>query len=300
MSALDEETDFEGLRLDETIFRLSRDLAERGIESPQRDARLLIAAAIGARSVDLIANPGRRLNAHDARKLAHYRARRTAREPVSRILGERDFFGRSFRITPATLDPRPESETLIELALEIADEEGWRGRPVRILDVGTGSGCLLLTLLAELPLATGLGTDISAAALAVAAENAQRLGVASRARFEERRSLDGLGPTFDLLVSNPPYVPSSEIATLAPEVRNFDPRAALDGGDDGLGVYRELARSLTRAVPQGWVLCEVGAGQAEAVVEILSRAQSGVGPEEIRSRKDLGGHTRCVAIKTQL
>ncbi len=221
-----------------------------------------------------------------------------AREPVSRILGRRAFFGREFSVGRATLDPRPCSETLIEAALALADQEGWRTRPIHILDAGTGSGCLLLTLLAEMELAHGVGTDISAGALAVAAENADRLGLSERAEFAEARYLGGTRGTFELVVSNPPYIPTRDIEGLEPEVRNHEPRTALDGGADGLDAYREIAAGLPRVVPRGWALFEVGAGQADAVVDILRR-ELGRHGGEVRQWTDLGGHRRCVAIQTQ-
>jgi release factor glutamine methyltransferase len=222
---------------------------------------------------------------------------------VSRILGERGFYGRTFRITSATLDPRPCTETVIEAALAIAAREGWRERPIRILDIGTGSGALLLTLLAELPLARGVGTDISTDALSAAQANAAYLGVASRALFLNRRSLDGIAGdgiegTFDLMVSNPPYIPSGDIAALDPDVRDYDPLGALDGGEDGLEIYRELAAGFVQLVPKGWVLLEVGAGQAEAVERIFREVAGEGCLGEVSLWQDLGQHTRCVAIKT--
>jgi release factor glutamine methyltransferase len=275
---------------------LARAFGAAGIEEPARDARLLLLAALGLSSVDIVRAPDRRLTDADARGIAASASRRLDREPVSRIAGVRGFYGREFRITPATLDPRPCTETVVEAALEVVDEEGWRTRPIRILDIGTGSGALVVSLLAELPLATGTGTDISDEALAVAQANAQRLGVADRATFLNRRSLDGVDGAFDLLVSNPPYIPGSDIAGLEPEVKNFDPRGALDGGPDGLDVYRALAAGLSRCVPDGWALFEVGAGQALSVTALLKEAlgsQAG-----LRQWTDLGGHTRCVAVRT--
>src|SRR5690606_29445409 len=154
--------------------------------------------------------------------------------------------------------------------------------PIRILDIGTGSGALLVTLLAELPRATGVGTDISAAALAVAEENARRLGVAERATFLERRTLDGIAGTFHLLVSNPPSIPTGDIATLDPDVRDFDPKGALDGGADGLDLYRALAAGLLDRVPSGWAVVEVGAGQAADVAAIFRRT---LGPDALSDIK---------------
>jgi release factor glutamine methyltransferase len=226
--------------------------------------------------------------------------RRCRREPVSRILGERAFFGRSFKITEATLDPRPDSETLVELALDLADADGWRLRPIRILDVGTGSGSLLATLLAALPLATGLGTDINARTLEVAADNARRHGVAGRAEFQQRDAFDGIESPFDLVICNPPYVATGEISGLAPEVRDYDPREALDGGSDGLDVFRKILPVLSRVLPCGWAIFEVGAGQAEAVATLLRRSVPEARQGPLLRREDLGGHTRCVAMEIQL
>lgn len=289
-----------GITAREAMAAVTRRLDAAGIEGAQRDARLLLLGALGMSATDLLREPERRLSADEAARLAEFARRRGGHEPVSRILGSRGFYGRTFRITPDTLDPRPCTETVVEAALEIADREGWRAEPIRILDVGTGSGALIVTLLAELPMATGIGTDISEAALAVARENAERLGVAARATFLNRRTLDGVEGTFHLLVSNPPYIPTDAIATLEPEVRGFDPVIALDGGADGLAFYRALAEGFPRLLPAGWAAVEVGAGQAEDVAEIFRRVAAGTGAApEIKTWKDLGQHTRCVAVQTQ-
>lgn len=290
---------FAGLAAREAMASLTRALNAAGIEGAARDARLLLLAALQISATDLIREPERRFSGEEAQKLAEFACRRMAHEPVSRILGSRGFYGRTFHVPPATLDPRPCTETVIEAALDVADGEGWRDQPIRILDIGTGSGALLVTLLAELPLATGAGTDISDAALEVARDNAERLGVAGRATFLNRRTLEGVDGTFHLLVSNPPYIPTGDIAALEPEVRDFDPPRALDGGTDGLDVYRALAASLKGTVPVGWAIVEVGAGQADAVESIFRDA---VGPDalsDIRLWKDLGQHARCVAVKTR-
>jgi release factor glutamine methyltransferase len=300
MLAREETMRFAELGRGDAVRRLARELAEAGVDAPQRDARLLVAAAVGGTSLELLAEPAQRLTAIEAATLAAYARRRARREPVSRILAEREFFGRSFEIGPATLDPRPSSETLIDAALEIGCEEGWGTRPVRVLDVGTGSGCLLLSLIAELPFASGLGTDASAEALLVAEANARRLGLSALASFARHNYLEGIEGPFDLLISNPPYVASGDIATLEPEVSAHDPRLALDGGADGLDAYRVLAAGLERVVPRGWVLLEVGAGQAAAVTAILSASVCAGRTPLLRCWKDLAGHERCVAMKTQL
>ncbi len=267
-------------------------LSRCGIEGAGGDVRRLLAAVLDASPAALLREPERPLTGAEAATLARSIARRANHEPVSRILGRRDFWGRSFGITPATLDPRPETETLIAAALEIAAEEGWE-RP-RILDVGTGSGCLLLTLLCELESASGTGADISAEALDVARANAERLGVAQRASWLLTDLLESAAGPFHMLVANPPYVRSSEIEHLEAEVRNFDPRIALDGGTDGLAVYRRLAAGSLGVVPHGWVVMEVGYDQADAVVSMFSGMA-----QQTRAHRDVAGKRRCVAVKTR-
>lgn len=291
---------FAGLTAREAQASLGRLLEAADIEDAARDARLLVLEALGIPAVDLVLSPDRRLSDEESGKLAGFAHRRMGHEPVSRILGTRGFYGRVFRVTPATLDPRPCTETVIEAVLELADRDLWRATPIRILDVGTGSGALLVTLLAELPLATGVGTDISEGALAAARENAERLGVASRATFLKRHTLDDVGSGYHLLVSNPPYIPSADIAGLASEVRDFDPVSALDGGADGLDFYRALAAGAGDVVlPAGWLVVEVGAGQAGSVEAIFRRSAAPGAAIDIRQWKDLGQHVRCVASRTQ-
>lgn len=278
----------------------TRRLRSGGVESPARDARILVAAALGIDAVELISRPERPLSGGEQTRLERFIARRLAREPVSRILGSRGFYGREFEISPATLDPRPDSETLIEAALLLVGRDrAGNDTPLRILDVGTGSGCLLVTLLAELPDASGLGTDIDTEALQIAQRNARRHGVASRAQWKLARSLNDIGGTFDLLVANPPYVPTSMIEHLEPEVREYDPRSALDGGADGLDIYREIENGLGRVVPNGWALFEVGKDQAPAVAELLGSARIGAQRPEVRTFRDLNGVDRCVALKAR-
>lgn len=285
------------LTLGEAVQRTAARLMAVGVPAPRTDARILVVAATGATRADILAHPERVLSSEACARLEGFVQRRTKREPVSRILGTREFWGRPFRLSPATLDPRPDSETLIEAALALVDEAGWRGRALRILDIGTGSGCLLVTLLAELPHATGLGTDVSAEALFVAKENARALGVEPRARFEAARSLAGQAGPFDLVVCNPPYIPSGELAALAPEVRVYDPPAALDGGLDGLDMYRELAPGLQRIAAGGFALFEMGAGQSDAVAQILQGQAALAGRP--RMWPDLSGRDRCVAVRLQ-
>lgn len=298
--AADQEQFEAGLTLRQAVDKMTLILSAAGIPGAPRDARVLTAAATSRRAVDLIADPEAPLDAKAARELSAMAARRAAHEPVSRILGEREFYGRAFEITPATLDPRPDSETLIEAALGLVSQVGLRdGDGLRILDIGTGSGCLIVTLLAELPAATGLATDICPAALAVALRNAERHGVANRLRLRQSDILDGMDGRYNLLVSNPPYIPSGDISGLDADVASFDPRIALDGGADGLAFYRRIAGRLGDVIglpPQpGWAVFEVGAGQSDDVARILREA--GFAPATIW--QDLGGHTRCVAVETR-
>jgi release factor glutamine methyltransferase len=223
-----------------------------------------------------------------AARFASFTQRRRKSEPVSRILGNREFYGRSFQVTPDVLDPRADTETLIGAVL------GLNGKgPLRILDLGTGSGAIAVTLLAELPEATAVASDLSAAALSVAKGNAEALGVAGRVSFVQTNWLEGIDGRFDLIVSNPPYVPLGDIAGLAPDVREFDPPRALDGGPDGLEAYRRIAGDAGgHLAPKGHVILEIGAGQENAVNNLL-KAQGFV--RESR-HFDLSGHVRCLVF----
>ena len=221
-------------------------------------------------------------------------ARRLKREPVARILGRKEFWSLTLAVTPDVLVPRPETETVVEAALDALGRDGKKMERLRILDIGTGSGALLLALLSELPNAVGLGTDISAAALAVARENAERNGLNDRCTFVACNIAEGVEDRFDLIVSNPPYVSRGEIATLAPEVRDFDPRLALDGGNDGLDGYRAIARHARRLLaPGGRLIVELGAGQEQAVRALFTTAGLQVGA----SRADLAGIPRVLPAK---
>ena len=274
---------------------LSGRLAAAGVASPGLDARLLVRLATGLALEDLIADPDRPLRPAEAARLAALERRRVAGEPVSRLAGEREFHGRRFAIDAATLDPRPETEALVETALAAARRRGGAtGEGVRILDLGTGSGIVLVSLLAELAGASGVGIDLSPAALAVAQGNAERHGVASRARFAAGDWGAGLDGPFDLVVSNPPYIPSADIAGLAPEVRDHDPRLALDGGPDGLDAYRAIADEAPRLLaPGGTLAVEIGAGQEDQVEAILAAAGLS-DPERVR---DLAGRVRVIAMQ---
>jgi release factor glutamine methyltransferase len=255
-------------------------LRRAGIETPELDARLLLCDAAGLTHEAYIARAGDALAPEVAARLCASITRRLRR--------------RSFLVDRHALDPRPDTESLIEGALELVERNGWHKRPLKLLDLGTGTGCILITLLAELPQATGLGTDISGAALALAASNARRLGVATRASFIAGDWLEAIAGEFDLILANPPYLAASEIALLSKEVAEFDPTLALDGGPDGLGAYRRIAARAGRVLaPAGRILVEIGATQAEAVAGILRGA--GLRLDEAQGiRPDLAGRLRSV------
>ena len=284
----------EGHSLQEAFIEAASLFRKVGIETPELDARLLLCHAAGLTHEAYIARTGGKLAADAAARLESFIARRLEREPVSRIIGTREFYGREFLVDRHTLDPRPDTEIPIETALEFVAQQGSRNRPRRLLDLGTGTGCILITLLAELPQARGLGTDISATALELATVNARRLGVAERARFVCSDWLGAIDGKFDLILSNPPYIPSAEIAGLAEEVAKHDPRLALDGGADGLDAYRRIAAGAPQALaPNGKVLVEIGAGQAEAVAEIFAKAGL-ILDGDTAMRRDLAGRARLV------
>jgi release factor glutamine methyltransferase len=272
----------------------ARRFREASMASPELDARLLLCHATGLSHEAYVAGINDVLAPDAAARFAAYLARRLAGEPVSRIIGTREFYGRPFRIDQSTLDPRPDTETLIEAALELVGRRGLRETPLRILDLGTGSGCILITLLAELPLATGLGIDKSLPALDIARANAQILGVGGRAGFVAGDWLEAVEGTFDLVVANPPYLSVADMAGLAPEVRDHDPIEALDGGPDGLSAYRRIVPGLGKALrPGGFALFEVGPDQAEAVLGLLAEARHDAGGGECLWR-DLAGRPRVV------
>lgn len=244
-----------------------------GIETAQRDARLLMLEAAGLEHADLIRAPREALGERPARRLADHAERRLAREPVARILGEWEFWSLPFALTPSTLVPRPDSETVVAAALIALKERRHASDGLRILDLGVGSGNLLVALLHELPGATGVGVDIAQEAVATATFNAARNGVAERATFLVSDWTTGIEGRFDLVVSNPPYIADRVIDGLEPEVRVHDPRQALSGGPDGLAAYRAIADALDSILaPAGVVALEIGSDQAESVTALLIRA----------------------------
>jgi len=264
-------------------------LSGAGIDAARAEARLLLRHATGFSAERQVSAPDAPLDRQQLACLEAAVSRRSRREPMAQILGRREFWSLDFEVTPDTLDPRPDSETVIEAALAALDS---RVPPYQILDLGTGTGCLLLALLSELPAASGVGVDIAPGAARVARKNAERLGFSRRACFIAGDWITALDGRFDLVLCNPPYVPTDVIETLEPEVARFEPRRALDGGADGLGAYRQLIPDLSRVVgAAGKVVIEVGIGQADAVAEILKR--SGFGGQARHA--DLAGIERCIS-----
>jgi release factor glutamine methyltransferase len=271
------------------IDRAAKRLAAAGIEEARREARLLLAEATGWESAAIIAHPERELSEGQDSSLARLVERRAKREPLSRILGWREFWSLRFVLGPDTLDPRPDSETLISAALEFTDQN----RPLSVLDLGTGSGCLLLAFLSEAPNARGLGIDLSNGALALAEANARSLDLAGRTQFRQGDWGNGLEERFGLILCNPPYIPAGDIVGLAPEVARFDPELALSGGPDGLAAYRHLSDQLPQLLaPGGVAIVEIGAGQQASAAGILAAG----GLEFLGSRADLAGTPRCLVL----
>jgi release factor glutamine methyltransferase len=272
----------------------SRALRERSVETPELDARILVGHALGLDLAGLATDFDRTIANEELAHVSALIARRLAGEPVARITGVKEFWGLSLHVTPDTLVPRPETETVVEAALAHVDAAGLRGQPIRIADLGTGSGALLLALLAECPRATGVATDISIAALETARDNAARLGLAARAEFLACDFAQGIGGKFDVVVCNPPYVRSGDLPYLQCEVREHDPHLALDGGADGLDAYRVLASAAGDLLEDhGIFVLELGIGQERSVRTLLRAAGLAVEP----ARPDLGGVARALLSK---
>ena len=270
-------------------------LNEAGIENARMDVRILLARAAGVDGGRISAWPEEEVAADKEAAFRDMIARRSGHEPVGRILGERDFWRHTFKLAPETLEPRPDSETLVEWAIDFLEDND----APRIVDFGTGTGCLLLSTIGDLPGSSGIGLDISEGAVACARENARALDLDGQVEFrvsdwdsalDDRERADG----FDLVMSNPPYVTRDEMETLSPEVQKFDPRIALTDEGDGLAAYRVLSQvAFDLAKPGGFVIFEIGRGQEKDVGQLLVEA----GFVGVEYREDLGGIVRCVAAK---
>jgi release factor glutamine methyltransferase len=281
----------DGASLSDALQRVAQTFRAAGIEDADVDARVLAGHALHLDRARLISQSDRVLEAREVNAISGLAGRRLKREPVSRILGRKEFWSLPLAVTPDVLVPRPETETVVEGALDFVVRGGLRMEKLRILDIGTGSGALLVALLNELPNATGIGTDISRAALETARINITQFSFEGRCSLIACDMAAGVQGQFDLVVSNPPYIARGDIASLAPEVRDYDPIMALDGGDDGLAAYRSISADAKRLLAQGGRLfVELGAGQEPAVRELFTNAGLAVGV----ARNDLAGTPRVL------
>ncbi len=274
----------------EALSRVAAYLSAQGVEEAAADARALLFFAASLTATDFVLSPQAPLGAGAAERLRAFALRRGAREPVSRIIGTRGFWTLDLTVAPQVLDPRADTETIVELALDLLRAR--RGEALSSLDLGAGSGAIACALLAELPRAFAVAVDVSAAACAAAAANLARCGLSTRGFVLRGRWAEAIKARFDLVVSNPPYIPSGDIPGLAPEVMRHDPALALDGGVDGLDCYRHIIAALPRLLaPRGVAVLEAGAGQAEDISMLLKSH----GLTLLGRRRDAGGHERAVA-----
>ena len=281
------------------LYGLEQTLAAAGIASAKADARCLLGMALGRDDAVLPHEDIAPMDQAGDDRLAAMVARRLEGEPISRIRGWREFWSLRFALSPATLDPRPDSETLIDAAVKWASRNAVEDRALRLLDLGTGSGCLLLALLSELPQANGVGIDVNLDAIATARRNAASLGLGERAAFTAHSFADDLGPLgdFDVILSNPPYIPTGEIDGLAVDVRSFDPALALDGGADGMACWAQLLPRLAAVLAvDGMAFVEIGRGQENAVTAAAEKVNL-----QLRdSHCDLAGITRCLTFSIKM
>lgn len=265
-------------------------LSEAGIENPRNEARLLLGSVLALTPAQVFARTDARVGTDELKAYYERLSGRCRGKPLAHITGMREFWSLAFAVSPATLIPRPDTETLIELAEEIY---AGRPSPSSVLDLGTGSGCILLALLSCFADATGVGVDVSAEACRIAQENAESLGLQGRVEIREASWTDGIDERFDLIVSNPPYIPSADIAKLDRDVRDHEPLAALDGGQDGLDAYRSLMPlAATALADDGVVIVEAGIGQADDIARIAARA----GLDETGRRCDIAGTQRAISF----
>lgn len=273
------------------VASIRSQLTAAGIADAGLEARLLVEAVTGTARIDAVREPGREVGSGDIGRLDAFLARRLAGEPVHRILGHREFHGIDLFLNEATLEPRDDTEAVVELALKAAGAD--RGRTLSILDLGTGTGAIALALLAERPHARATGVDLAVGAVKAARDNAERAGLADRFNAIQSDWFDRVAGRFDLIVSNPPYIRSDEIVGLTREVRLFDPASALDGGRDGLDAFRAIARGAAAHLGAGgWIVVEIGAGQECAAETVFERH----GFRLADTARDLGGHTRALAF----
>ena len=277
-----------------TLIQMAeKKLSGIGIEKPRFEARILLGHVLGIKPLDLISDPERDCSFEQTQQFGSLVDRRASREPISHLLGKREFWSLNFRVTKDVLDPRPDSETIVAEALK---RFPIKTDPLSVLDIGVGSGCLLLSVLHERPQASGLGTDVSQAAIDISTLNASRLGLANRVEFQCTSWVTGIKTKFDLILCNPPYIATSKIELLEMEVRTYEPRLALDGGWDGLVAYRELIPELCKILNgKGIVILEIGLGQARDVISLAEEC----GLTTLAQPRDLSGHIRCLVLGLQ-
>jgi release factor glutamine methyltransferase len=267
-------------------------LSAASFADPRRQARRLISGTLAISQPDLFAHPDRVVDEQQVSRVRATLSRMVGGEPLSRIFGRREFWGLEFILSAETLDPRPETETVIESVLRRTPD---RDVPLHLLDLGTGTGCLLLALLSELPAASGIGVDLAEGAVRTAAYNAALLGLGGRARFFVGDWATALSGRFDAILTNPPYIPSEAVALLPREVTCHDPRRALDGGEDGLRAYRKISEAASALLaPHGILAVEIGVGQADPVAAIIK--DNGLVVDGIEN--DLAGIARCVVARS--
>jgi len=278
------------MKISEILTPAKQKLKTSGIATPFLDAELLLASALGKKREFVIGRPEYEVANHDREVFEVLIKRRASFEPVAKIIGIKEFWGQDFIVSRATLDPRPDSESLIEAALELFPD---KNSAFKILDLGTGSGCLLLTILKEYPNSQGIGVDIAQDTLNIAILNSQKIGLAKRSNFILNDWTDGMEGKFDLIISNPPYIKKSDIEKLAPEVSIYEPRLALDGGHDGLEFYRKLAPEMMGLLnKEGYAIFEFGKEQHLEIKEIFENA----GMNFISFKNDLSDEPRCIIV----
>jgi len=283
--------------LSQVCAKVGKDLERAGISNAVDEARRLISEAAGIAREDFILSPNRELGGAQLEAVSQWLQRRRSGEPLGRIRGWQEFYGRKFMLSEATLEPRADTEILIEVALELIDVRQGRSHPWHLVDVGTGTGCLAITLLAELPHATAVGTDISAQAIDTARANAEAHGVGDRARWQMANFLEGVAGPFNLLISNPPYIKYNEIAGLSVEVRDHDPAVALNGGQDGLDAYRAIAAMSLGRLSKGLMILETACSDEARVLDTVHESTCAEDLHCLGVWRDLNGCGRCVALE---
>lgn len=283
-------------KISQLIAFLTKQFEAVGIDTAALDARLLVQHVSSLSHSNIIARPDHELSLKQKKQLSSLFQRRLKREPLSRLIGETEFWSLPFQISPDTLDPRPDTETLIEQALHMIGTR--KATPLRLLDLGTGTGCILLSLLHELPEATGLGVDLNPGAIEIAYKNALNLSLERRAKFQQSDWFSTIDGKFDVILANPPYIPECDLANLMPEVRDFDPVLALNGGETGLVPYKIIFKHAINHLKQdGLLIFEFGQNQEKQLIDLLNKSPLGCFIDTLEQRSDLAGIIRVIGVK---